>query len=111
MLQGANLVARPLASTREDEDRAGRSLGSVADLVEELDRVHVGQLEVEQREVRQMLARESDALGAAVGDQYFVARPREDAHRQRCQFGVVLDHQDPSPRSPHAADGTPFKRI
>jgi len=100
-----------VAGAGQDEHRARCAFCAVADQVEELDRVHIGQLEVQQRQVGQLLARDPDALGAGVGDQHLVAGPLEDACRQVCQFRVVLDHKDPRPRRPHAAEGTPFKWI
>ena len=92
VLEGADLVTRALPGSGEDHDRVGCPLGAIADQVEDLDRVHVRQLEVEDGQVGQVLASKPDPIGSVMGDQYLIAGALEDAHRHRRQLPVVFDH-------------------
>ena len=88
VLQATDLVACSMAGTGEDEHRAGGAVGTVADQVEDLDRVHVGELEVEDGQVGQVLARDTDSLCPGVGDHDLITGALEDAHRDRRQSGA-----------------------
>ena len=71
-----------------------RQLGQGRQPVDDLDAVHVGQLEVDQRHRRQLLLDQREAFARALGHQGVVAAPAQDVAQGTQQMAVVLDDED-----------------
>lgn len=111
VFEPAYLIAGGMASAGQDDNWPRGARGRSSELIQDLDGVHIGKLEIKDCQIGLKLLSESQPIRSAMGDLHVIAGPLQEARRQHRLLGVVLDHQNPLSDSAHQANLLHFKQF